>query len=231
MDLKRMATKMIGMSLGDMETFLYSLGRERHLKYETGEGFRLRDENPLRFFKVGQSFYTRKPGVSDEKYRSACISNATYLYEKFPLIFEFYDELENGIVQTGPALDSNEFDNPEDSKETFASKTPDELLKITIDMAGKSIGEKESYLKALGYKQTIPYESGKSDVLSERESDRFYRVGSMTLSPEKYSDTNAYIKACIVNACYLYERFPLVFEFYDAVTKGVIKDHREGQKR
>ena len=232
MNLEKIASKMVGMNMMEMETLLYSLGRERHLKYETQAGYTLSKKEPERFFKVGKYFYVRKPGVSDAEYRRACISNATYLYERFPLIFEFYDELANGIVQKGPALDvSGDVDSYSEAEMMIEDKTPEELMLISASIKDKSIGEQESYLKGLGFKQNIKYETGDSEILSKRERDRFYRVGSMTLSMEKYPTSQAYINACVINACYLYERFPIVFEFYDVLTKGVLKEHTEGKKR
>ena len=56
-------------------------------------------ENPERFIRIGSKSVDRNKFSTLDEYNRACMSNAAYLYERFPLIFEFYDELMNGIVQ------------------------------------------------------------------------------------------------------------------------------------
>lgn len=101
MNLEEIAKKMTQMkNLGQQEELLESLGRQQHIAYETGASVQLAKENPERFMRIGSKTIDRASyGKSDEEYKKACISNAEYLYERFPIIFEFYDELMNGIVQ------------------------------------------------------------------------------------------------------------------------------------
>ena len=99
MNLDDIAKKMSKMKLGEQEDLLESLGRTRHIEFETGESERLAEEDPARFFRVGYKLVGDARGKSDEEYARSCIETAKYIYERNPIIFEFYDELMNGIVQ------------------------------------------------------------------------------------------------------------------------------------
>jgi hypothetical protein len=100
MDLEEIAKKLEEMNITEKASFLHILGRKAHIEIETGESTKLVEENPERFIKIGTRT-TPKEGFegTEEEYLKTCISDAIYLYEEFPIIFEFYDELENGIVQ------------------------------------------------------------------------------------------------------------------------------------
>ena len=52
-----------------------------------------------RYIKIGartldKSFYEK----SDDEYINDCISNAGFLHENLPIVFQFYDELEHQIM-------------------------------------------------------------------------------------------------------------------------------------
>ena len=96
-NLEELAEKLKNKNLREAEEILTMFHRTRHINYETGESYKLAEEDPERFINVGKRTL-EKQGMKDEEYIKACISNATFLYERFPLIIENYDELENGIV-------------------------------------------------------------------------------------------------------------------------------------
>lgn len=84
---------------GHKRAILEMYGRKQHIPYETGRSFDLAKVNPMRFYNIGVKTFPREKfkGTSEE-YIKACVSNAIYLYERFPIVFEFYDELINGNV-------------------------------------------------------------------------------------------------------------------------------------
>lgn len=96
--LEEAREKMKGMSLREQEEYLESIGRKSHIEIESGQSEEESKKNPERFIKVGSQTADREECESDEEYKEMCLSDAKILYEKFPVIFEFYDELVNGIV-------------------------------------------------------------------------------------------------------------------------------------
>ncbi len=97
---EEIAKKLEQLKLGQAEELLKSIGRKQHIEYETGESEKLVQENPERFFKIGSRTISKENmNKNKEKYEKDCIENAKYLYECCPIIFEFYDELMNGITQ------------------------------------------------------------------------------------------------------------------------------------
>ena len=78
----------------------------------------------------------------------------------------------------------------------------------------RNVGEMEDYLLENWRPQTIEYETGLSETLAEEEPDRFFSIGSRVLDRGEFSEKE-YREKAITNAKYLYERFPILFEFYD----------------
>ena len=85
-------------TLAEKDSYLRENGRIQHIKLNSMASRVLSAEDPGRFCNVGSYFYYRKPEDSDRKYRNICKANGEYLYELYPLIFEFYDEYANGNV-------------------------------------------------------------------------------------------------------------------------------------
>ena len=218
MNLEDIARKMSHMNVGEQEGLLRSLGRIQHIEFETGESTKLARENPERFMKIGSKTIDRKSyGQSDEEYKKACISNAKFLYERFPLIFEFYDELMNGIVL----------------QETIKPKLEESrgLEDIARKMSHMNVGEQEGLLRSLGRIQHIEFETGESTKLARENPERFMKIGSKTIDRKSYGQSDEeYKKACISNAKFLYERFPLIFEFYDELMNGIVLQETIKQK-
>ena len=99
MDLEIIAKLLENKNLSEKERILVLAGRIQHIAFETGKSSELIKEDPQRFINVGSKTLNREDCKSEEDYKEACISNAAFLYERSPLIFEFYDELMNGIAQ------------------------------------------------------------------------------------------------------------------------------------
>ena len=97
-ELDLMAQELMGYrTLAEKEMYLIEQGRIPHIEKDSKVSKVLSAEDPDRFCKIGSYFYYRKEEDSDRKYRNICRINGEYLYEKFPLIFEFYDEYINDI--------------------------------------------------------------------------------------------------------------------------------------
>ncbi len=84
-------------TLLEKQACLLSHGRTFHIAPGSGVSKVLSDIYPERFSNIGSNFYFRKDSDTDKKYQSICIRDAEYLYEFYPLIFEFYDEYMNGM--------------------------------------------------------------------------------------------------------------------------------------
>jgi len=84
-------------TLMEKKEYLLEQGRVQHIPEDTKLSTALSEAYPERFCNIGSYFYHRKFQDSDKKYFNICLVNGKYLYEKFPIIFEFYDEYVNGI--------------------------------------------------------------------------------------------------------------------------------------
>ena len=80
------------------QDYLINNGREQHIKEKSGLSWALSTIDPERFINVGSFFYYRKDSDSEKKYKKICLINGKFLYENYPLIFEFYDEWLNGYT-------------------------------------------------------------------------------------------------------------------------------------
>ena len=91
-------------TLEDMSHMLEESGRVIHIDYNLDKAWELEDKESDRLFNVGACFYDGD--ASDKHYRKECIQDALFLYDSFPLIFEFCDELKNGTKydNSGPKL-------------------------------------------------------------------------------------------------------------------------------
>ena len=91
-------------TLVDMSNLLENSGREVHVDYNSDKAWELEEKEPDRLFNVGACFYEGEE--TDKYYRKECIQDALFLYDSFPLIFEFCDELKNGTKyeNAGPKL-------------------------------------------------------------------------------------------------------------------------------
>lgn len=85
-------------TLMEKQACLLSYGRTFHIAPGSSTSKVLSDIYPERFSNIGSNFYFRKDTDTDKKYQNICIKAAEYLYEYYPLIFEFYDEYMNGIT-------------------------------------------------------------------------------------------------------------------------------------
>ena len=86
-----------GFSLCEINDILLGIGWQSPIEFNPNDGVVLAKENPERFIRVGDRLAIRKLDMSDEQYREICIKKAIYLYEQYPIAFEFYDELTNGL--------------------------------------------------------------------------------------------------------------------------------------
>ena len=84
-------------TLEEKREYLLEQGRVQHIPEDSKLSWALSIAYPERFCNIGSYFYYRKPQDSDKKFFNICIVNGRYLYEKYPIIFEFYDEYVNGI--------------------------------------------------------------------------------------------------------------------------------------
>ena len=84
-------------TLNEKQTYLAQNGRLSHIIPGSKISKTLSEIDPQRFLNIGANFYFHKDSDSNLKYQKICIHNAEYLYEYFPLIFEFYDEYLNSI--------------------------------------------------------------------------------------------------------------------------------------
>ena len=89
-------------TLEKKQEYLIKKGRVQHIMNESGYSWALSEADPDRFINVGSNFYYRKPNDTIRKYNTICLNNGKYIYEHYPLIFEFYDELMNGITYEVP---------------------------------------------------------------------------------------------------------------------------------
>ncbi len=94
MELEKLAEKLQNLdNLSDQEKYLFAQGRERHIDATKEGAENLSKENPKLFIRVGSQVVPKEEFDTNEEYEKTCIKRAKYLYEKFPIIFEFYDEL------------------------------------------------------------------------------------------------------------------------------------------
>ena len=85
-------------TLDEKEEFLLSNNRISHIPKESKLSKILSRENPKRFSKVGEFFYFRSEEDSLQKYHDICKMVGEYMFEKYPILFEFYDEYLNGYT-------------------------------------------------------------------------------------------------------------------------------------
>ena len=210
MDLEKIAGRMSSLTMGECCDLLESIGRREHIKYDGKVLNRLTDEEPERLKKIGSRTINRETFEgTDEEYDRECISSARYLYEYFPIIFEFYDELMNGIVY-------------QEEKE--------ELEYIAGRMSSLTMGECCDLLESIGRREHIKYDGKVLNRLTDEEPERLKKIGSRTINRETFEGTDEeYDRECISSARYLYEYFPIIFEFYDELMNGIVHqdDHKE----
>ena len=89
-----------GFSLSDINDILLGIGWQPPIEFNPNDGVILAKENPKRFMRVGDKITINKMNISEEQYIEICIKKAIYLYKQYPIAFEFYDELINGLDET-----------------------------------------------------------------------------------------------------------------------------------
>ncbi len=86
-------------SIEEQKKILESFGWPQHIKPRTGMAESLAMENPERFIRIGNRIVDkRKHRPIDSDYEKVCIAKAKDLFENNPLVFGFYDELEDSLM-------------------------------------------------------------------------------------------------------------------------------------
>ena len=86
-------------TLEEQGLILKSLGWRQSIKPGSGRALKLSMEDPERFIRVGNRVVDkRKHRPIDSDYEKVCIAKAKDLFENNPLVFGFYDELEDSLM-------------------------------------------------------------------------------------------------------------------------------------
>ena len=101
MDLEIMAIELMNYhTLEEKEEYLLEKGRIAHIPKNSKLSKIISKIEEKRFYRIGDFFYCRKEEDTDQKYYKICIMNGEFLFENYPLLFEFYDEYVNGYTYT-----------------------------------------------------------------------------------------------------------------------------------
>ncbi len=107
MDLESMALEMVGHTLEEKEAYLLENNRVAHIPVDSKLSKVFSEQDKKRFENVGACFYFRKENDSELKYQRICKMVGEYLFEKNPVVFEFYDEFINGNVYEDSYMPTN----------------------------------------------------------------------------------------------------------------------------